>query len=283
MTNAVDISTKADIVNFIIFKRRLKRQLQIIGYIFITISAIALLVFCVYHCDKFVNAYNFVKDKANFMYNRVFDVKINKVVIKLQSNSLLDKDEINEIIENSSVKTANREKMKQMIDKIKKSNAMIDDVYARKILANGELDIVIKEKPIIAVLTSDNCDDMTKKCKKYLITNKNEKLPYHELKSYDNVLKLYGKLVDPDLSGISQSLKTYKLFEKIDYLKFYNSGRFDVILRNRLTLKFPRQHWKQSMAKFVKLDSEFALSADPQNISYIDLRRVDKIYIGEKK
>ena len=283
MTNAVDISTKADIVNFIIFKRRLKRQLHVIGYIFITISAIALMVFCLYHSDKFVNAYNFVKEKVSFAYNRVFDVKINKVVIKLQPNSLLDKEEINEIIDNSSVQTANREKMKQIIDKIKNSNAMIDDVYARKILANGELDIVIKEKPIIAVLTSDRCDEATRKCKKYLITNKNEKLPYHELKSYDNVLKLYGKLVDPDLDGISQSLKTYKLFEKIDYLKFYNSGRFDAILKNKLTLKFPRQNWKQSMAKFVKLDAEFALSSDSQNISYIDLRRGDKIYIGEKK
>ena len=83
--------------------------------------------------------------------------------------------------------------------------------------------------------------------------------------------------------GISQSLKTYKLFDKVEYLKFYNSGRFDLILKNKLTLKFPRQHWKQSMVKFIKLDSEFALSSDPQNISYIDLRRVDKIYIGEKK
>ena len=72
----------------------------------------------------------------------------------------------------------------------------------------------------------------------------------------------------------------YHLLDNTAYLKFYSSGRFDLILTNKLILKLPRDNLQKSLSQFNKLNSKYQITQQKQNIKYIDLRSQDKAYIG---
>ena len=105
---------------------------------------------------------------------------------------------------------------------------------------------------------------------------------YIKITNRENLLPVCGDFHDSqDLFGIKQELVKYKLYDKIKYIKFYTSGRVELMLKNNLLVKMPQKDWKTAMLKFLKMDSEYALSTGQKKIKYIDLRLNDKVYVKE--
>ena len=284
MQSAIDVSTKSDIVNFIIFKRRLRAQLRKIYLILIVSAVIAIITLGLYNKHIFINAYDAVAGKISFAINEIFSTKINKVRVHLAKNSILADDEITDIIAKFAGGNVDNNKIKTIIADIMKQNTLVQTIYARKLLANGELTIVIKEKPIIGLFFNEDCAKDIANCHKNIITNDNQILPYHQMKVNDNVLKIYGNIGVADVNKIHKLLKKYGLLEKTAHIKFYTSGRFDLTMNNKLLLKFPRKEIENAIKQFTKMDAEYLLSTDHHSIKYIDLRDNSgdhrKIYIG---
>ena len=280
MQASIDISTKSDILNFLIFKRRLKQQLKRLLNVIIFISFIAFIIFCIYHRSTISKAFLFTKQTISNITNKIFEVDVKKVRVHLDKNSILDDSEVESIINKLSGEKVDKKQMMKIIDDITEENKLIESAYIRKTLSNGELSVFIKEKKVIGIFYSDECTDDLANCKRSIITTDNQIVPYHKMKQNNNILKIYGKIGIADLAKIHKTLKKYDLLEKTLHIKFYASGRFDLTLKNKLLLKFPRTNWAKSIKQFNQLDSEYLLSNDIQSIKYIDLRVHDKIFIG---
>ena len=280
MQTSIDISTKSDIINFIVFKRRLRQQIKRLSYILIAVLFFALIGFCIYKKSKFVSAYEFINNKITNITNALFEVDIKKVRIHLDKKSIFDDNEVDYILKKLSSEKINRTQMKQVVDEITEENQLIDNVYIRKTLANGELSVFIKEKKVIGISYDERCLADDNNCKpQSILTIDNKVIPFHKMKTNNEIIKVYGKIGVADLSKIYKTLKKYNLLEKTAYIKFYTSGRFDLMLKNKLLLKFPRTKWEKSIQQFNKLDAEYLLSNDIQSIKYIDLRLNDKVFI----
>ena len=274
------ISTNSDLVSFIVFKRQLKKFINKIIKIFYLICFITILSFGIYHRQTIFNVCNNIKNICISIFDTFFQTKIQKIKLHLDKNSILDSNEINNILSTINGYNINKDQIITKIEELKSQNSLIDNVFVRKTIGNSKIDFYIKEKQIIAVLLSDNCDNEIN-CKKQLLTLDNNIITYHKIET-QNLLKIYGNITNININDIKQNLSKYKILDKIKYLKFYTSERFDIILNNGLIIKLPRKNWENELKRFNKLDSEYSLSNEIQNIKYIDLRIKNKIYIGEK-
>ena len=271
MRNTIDIKTKSDIINLILFKRRLKQKIKVLRRVFVSVCVFATLAMCVYHGSKFVNAFNFVNNAIESAVNRIFSIKINKVNVKLAQNSILEDDEVKDIADMVLKNSSSRKNMRAVIDDIMRNNPLIKDMYIHRVIATGELNIFIIEKGILALLIENKGDNSSEYVKK-MITIDNKIIPYHKVKTA-NIMKIVGYYNETiDLAKIIKFLQKYKLTEKIAYIKFSTSGRFDIMLKNNLLLKLPRKNWTNAIMRFIKVDGEYLLSTRTSSINYIDLR-----------
>ena len=281
MDRSIELSSKADIINLIILKRRFRFYFNRLLKIVLFCCCISVLIFSFYQRDNIAKLYHNAKYVVNSINNKIFETKINKISIKLSNNSILDENEINQIVKQISGKSTNEQKLKQVISTLKEQNSLIENVYIRKVLANGNIDVFIKEKKIIAMLLKDNCVD-NKACEKKLITQDNKVINYHKISNTDKIVKIYGNVNNVEISDVIKYLKQNYLLDKISYIHFYESGRFDLILKNKLLLKLSRNNWKNEVKTFNKLDAEYLLSSNINNIEYIDLRFPDKLSVKTK-
>lgn len=280
MQGAVEISTKSDVVNFIIFKRKLRQQIRYFGLILAFVACAMSLYLCICYRAKILSFSERAITGVSFVANQLFAVDVSKVRVHLDKNTLLYESEVDDIIKQLSEKNLTKNKMQTIVHDITEKNPLVESVYMRKNLTNRELVVYIKERQIIGVFYHDDCVKGLDNCQKNIITTNNQLLPYHRIRNYDGIIKIYGKLGMADLPKAYNLLKKYSLIGKIAYIKFYSSGRFDLTLKNKLVVKFPRRNWLHAIRQFIKIDAEYLLSNDPQSIKYIDLRVDDKIYIG---
>lgn len=281
MMNSVKLTSKSDIVSFIVFKRQLKKQLHNFLMCIYFVLVVALIVLSIYHKDKIIFVCDKIANTTTSFVDYLFKTKIEKISIHLQENSLLDKDEINGLVKQISNKTITRQQLMLTLDNIKKQNSLIENISARKTLINGNLTLYVKEKDIIAVFIPDSCNTDAF-CQKKMILKDNSFIAYHHTNGVNNLLKVYGDAKDADISLLYKLLNKYNLFEKVRAVKFYSCGRFELTLTNDLVVKFPRNNWEKTMKRFSKIDNEYVFSTGHQNITYIDLRVEDKIFVGEK-
>ena len=275
-----DISTKSDIVNFIVFKRKLYQRLHVLTTICVATIFVIFLCFCFNKKETIFTAIRKVSTTMGDVFNQLFDVKINKIRIHLDKNSLLDDLEIENIMKQLNTKKHNRKNTQKTIEKITKNNSLIENIYVRRNISNNELAIFIKEKKIIAIFNEDGCLQNSHENNKKIISIDNKILPYHSLKDCKKIIKICGKINTVNIKKFYQILNKNLQIDDISYIKFYSSGRFDLILKNKLVVKFPRQNWDTSLKRFNKLDAEYTLSKDIQSIKYIDLRVGDRAIIG---
>lgn len=280
MNKIINVSTKSDIVSFIIFKRKFRR----LFHYFLMILVLFLLIFIL-----FISYFN-KKTVAGFagtvfgsmenIFGQLFATKISNVRFS-NKDSLLNNDEIDSIKKKiSNNKKISKAEMSKIVKTIAETNSLIDSIYIRRNLSNNELVVTLEEKKIIGIFY--NCsvvgDD---KCKKNLISaNNNKILPYHNIKNNDEILKVYGKYYTIDIQKIYKILKKYLLLNNILYIKTYSNGRFDATLKNNLTVKFPSKDLETAIRRFNKLNSEYSILSKQQNIKYIDLRMSDKVVFG---
>lgn len=283
MNRVVNISTNSEVVNFIIFKRKLRQHIR--RFIMFFIFFIFIFILCVsYHQkDKIIYASGKVFSVIEYAFDQLFAVKINNVRVEPCKNSLLSDSEIDDIKKKFSNKKIDRNRMQKVVETIIETNSLIENIYVRKKLSNEELIVYLKEKQIIGIFYEDCTAGTSDKCRKSIISIDNKLLPYHNIINNDNILKVYGKISAKDIQKVHKILKKYSLLSKTAYINFYSSGRFDITLKNNLTIKLPRQNFEKAIQQFNKLDAEYMLSNDPQSIKYIDLRINDKIFFGQNK
>lgn len=283
--NDFNISTKSDIVSLIIFKRKLRQLLNNFTRFLIFASFISFLCICFYYRTIIFSTISQINTTIRNICDQLFAVKINNIRIQLDNkNSLLDDEEIKNIIQQIKSKKIDKAEMRQIIKKIVTTNSLVENVYIRKNLSKNELIISLKERKIIGIFYSDNCNNVIdEKCAKNIISSDNKFYPYHSLKNDNEILKIYGK-INPtvNLQNIHKILKKYSLLHKIAYIKFYSSGRFDATFKNNLVVKFPRQNLVESIQRFNKLDADFFISSDT-GLKYIDLRIGDKLFVTQNK
>ena len=280
LQNMNNISTKSDLINFIIFKRTLRRQLQRFLQISAVIAVIIMFCLAMYYKNTLINVAFSLKESYNQFISQILFTKITRVRVHVDSDSLIPKNEISDIVAKVSGVKMDKLKMKQIIADVIANNPLIENLYMRQTLASGELVIYLKERPVIGVFYHDDCANGLAVCQKNIITSDNQLLKYYPIIDNNRVLKVYGKIGTVDIAKIYNIFKKYSLLDKIMYIKFYASGRFDVTLKNKLQIKFPRTNFLKSVQQFVRLDSEYLLSTDVQSIRYIDLRVDDRVFIG---
>ena len=285
--DSFDVSTKSDVVNLIIFKRKLRQLLNNFTKLLAVFFLTCLICFCIYHRTTIINTIKQINMAIKNISDQLFATKIDNIRIQLldgNKNSLLNDDEIKNMgkqIKNN--KKIDKAEMKKIVKKITTANSLIENIYIRKNLSKNEIVVFLKEREVIGILYNDCGNAIDEKCAKNIISSDNKLYPYHNLKSNDKILKIYGKISPTiNLQNIYKILKKYSLLHKIAYIKFYSSGRFDAILKNKLVVKFPRQNLVESVQKFKKLDTDFFISSDT-GLKYIDLRVSDKLFIMQDK
>ena len=275
-------NNRSDIVNIIILKRKLRVFLKRINIFILFLILLSVIAISFNKRNVIFSFGHVVGNKIGGFFSWMFETEVGKIRIRLDKNSVLDANELKNIVNIVSGKKVNKTTMKQMIVDLENHNSIIDNVYIRKTFVNGDIDVFVKEKNIIAVVMPENCNSIINGgCQKKLLTYDNKIIPYHKMKNEDNMLEISGTVGDVNVAEIIETLRKNNFYRNVKSIYFYTSGRFDIKLNNDLVLRLPRQNWKKAVDNLIKMDAEYALASEIQNIKYVDLRLPDKIFVGE--
>ena len=275
-------NNRSEVVSIIILKRKLRAFLRKINIFILFLIVASVLAVSFNKRNAIFSFGHAVGNKIGGFFSWMFETEVGKIRIRLDKNSVLDANELKNIVNIVSGKKVNKATMKQMINELESHNSIIDNVYIRKTFVNGDIDVFVKEKNIIAVVMPENCNSLLDNgCSKKLLTYDNKVIPYHKMKKEDNILEISGTIGDVNVAEIIELLKKNNFYNNVRSIYFYTSGRFDIKLNNDLVVRLPRQNWKKAISSLVKMDAEYALASEIQNIKYVDLRLPDKIFVGE--
>ena len=193
----------------------------------------------------------------NFYNKKIF--KIDQVEVKgfLKSKNTLIKDEISYLL-GMNIFFVKKSYFKKLIDRNDTKELVVKKVYPNKIIIN-----FIPAKPICIILFDDSKIILGDNGKKLDIEKIEKKIPtITGSKNISNIFKVINLL------RVSK-LDYYKIHEII----FFQSGRFDLNLDNKILIKFPIKYTEDIINYSSNLlnDKKFA------NSKVIDLRLKNKI------
>ncbi len=193
----------------------------------------------------------------NFYNKKIF--KIDQVEVKgfLKSKNTLIKDEINYLL-GMNIFFVKKSYFKKLINRNDTKELVVKKVYPNKIIIN-----FIPAKPICIILFDDSKIILGDNGKKLDIEKIEKKIPIITgSKNISNIFKVINLL------RVSK-LDYYKIHEII----FFQSGRFDLNLDNKILIKFPIKYTEDIINYSSNLlnDKKFA------NSKVIDLRLKNKI------
>ena len=282
MARVRQISSKTDLVKYIILKRNIR---NIIVRTIRTLVVFAVLAVCIVVIYNRANIRGYINKTYQAIQTKVSKFYINNangIRIKLQKHSLIDVELLTNFVMNYTGNQDYRYTATALINDVKKMYPIIEDISIRYDIANGITIFNVKEKKMLAILLSKNCDSRVDGNDNKLVAEDGTIIDYIKIANSDILLPVCGDFHDgQDVLSIKQELTKYRLYDKIKYIKFYTSGRFEMMLKNNLLVKMPQKDWKTAMLKFLKMDSEYALSNGQPKIKYIDLRLNDKVYVKE--
>ena len=282
MARIRQISSKTDLVKYIILKRNIRNVIIRTTRLLLAFAIIAIFVVIIYNRK---NIHNYINKTYQVIQTKVSKFYINKtngIRIKLQKHSLIDVEVLTNFVINYTGSQDYRYNATALIKDIKQMYPIIEDISIRYDVSNEITIFNVKEKKMLGVLLSKGCEGHIDDKDNKLIAESGMTIDYIKITNSENLLLVCGDFHDSqDLFGIKQELVKYKLYDKIKYIKFYTSGRFELMLKNNLLVKMPQKDWKTAMLKFLKMDSEYALSTGQKKIKYIDLRLNDKVYVKE--
>ena len=254
-------NNRSEVVNIIILKRKLRVFLHKINIFILFMIVASVLAVSFNKRDAIFSFGHAVGNKISGFFSWMFETEVGKIRIRLDKNSVLDANELKDIVNIVSGNKVNKATMKQMINELESHNSIIDNVYIRKTFVNGDIDVFVKEKNIIAVVMPENCNSIIDGgCRKKLLTYDNKVIPYHKMKNEDNILEISGTVGDVNVAEIIELLKKNNFYNNVRSIYFYTSGRFDIKLNNDLVVRLPRQNWKKAISSLVKMDAEYALA-----------------------
>lgn len=269
-----------DLVRFVIFKRKLKQQIKSFFIVITTLLIFLLISLIITNKHHIYNFFSQINNKIILICNYIFSSRIENIQVKMDKNTLLDKKQITQIIDKNTNGDISKQQMKDLIIELKKTNPIIENIIIRKSLSTKELTINIKEKKIIAVLMSEECLNNNVACKKNLLTENKDILPYSNILNNKYLLVIYGNILDNNIKIIKYKLNQKGIIKETKALHFYSNGRFDIILSNGIIVKLPKNNWEYGIERFMKLNNNYGnLLTNKNGIQYIDLRQQDKIYI----
>ncbi len=269
-----------DLVRFVIFKRKLKQQIKSFFIVFITLLIFLLISLIIANKRYIYNCFSQINNKIILVCDYIFSSRIENIQVKMDKNTLLDRKLITKIIDENTNGAMRKQQMENLIIELKKTNPIIENIIIRKSLSTKELTINIKEKKIIAVLLSEECFNNNSSCKKKLLAENKDILPYSNSINTKQVLTIYGNILDYNIINLKNKLTQKAIINEIKAIHFYSNGRFDIILNNGTIIKLPKNNWEHGIERFIKLNNNYGnLLTNSNGIQYIDLRQQDKIYI----
>ena len=276
------ISSKTDLVKYIVLKRNIRNIFVKTIRTLIGLTILAILFIAIYYRGNISMFLHNTNQLAQTKISRFYLDKMKGMRVKLQKKSLIDVDGITQFVVNYTSNKDNRYNAMSLIDDVKHMYPIIEDVSIRYDITHEVAILHIKEKQMLGVLLANGCDGKVDSHENKLITKNGVIIDYVKIVNGETLLPVCGDFHNgQDLSSIKQELIKYKLYDKVKYIKFYTSGRFELMLSNNLLVKMPQKDWNMAILKFLKMDSEYALSTGNKHIKYIDLRLKDKVYVKE--
>ena len=131
----------------------------------------------------------------------------------------------------------------KMLSKLYQKYEIIDFIEIKKIYPK-KINLKIKEKKIIAILSDQK--------KFYYITEDGESIKYFENSKLKNLPNIVGETAN--------FIELYRVLKKnqfpINQIKsfyFFNIGRWDIILKNDITIKLPQKKYDESIKNYIEL------------------------------
>ena len=129
------------------------------------------------------------------------------------------------------------------VQKILNDNDFISYLEFKKIFPS-RLQIIINEKEAIAILND--------KREKYYLTKDGEKIKYFENKDLGKLPNIFGKQ--------KNFLKIYSILKKINFpiskiksFYYFELGRWDILLKNKVVIKLPVKNFDISLKNFIDI------------------------------
>lgn len=175
-------------------------------------------------------------------FNYKFNIfPIEKIVITnhkvLKKEKLLDL--FNSEFLNSSLFYLNTEK----VNKILKNNLLIKKVEIKKIYPD-KLMIKIYEKEPIAIIN--------KKDGRFYLTNTGEEIKFFQSIQLEKLPNIFGK--QKNFLEIYSSLKKLNFpILKIKSFYYFDIGRWDIIMNNKILIKLPVENFNKSLANYLSI------------------------------
>ncbi len=192
-------------------------------------KSLFLLIFLLLFLTTFNPNINF--DSKNFFLIKKIDIK-NNFIIK-------DEEILNKIsyLYNKNLLFLNKEELKTQMNSI----TFIKSFNIKKIYPNNIRVIIIEEKPA-AILHY--------KRKKFYVTDKGKLIKFKTLENYKNLPSVFGG--EKNFSEFYLDLKKAKFpLAKIKNFYFFESGRWDLELRDGKLIKLPNKDYLISIENFM--------------------------------
>lgn len=271
-----------NLLEIIAIKRQLSHhvaQLYVIGK---AILCVILLGITLKYRHAFFNILSIPKQAINRVVDSFFTDNISNFHLEMSGNKSISRDHIFSIISNLNIQQINTETMRKMLHEIEKIPIVKSANISRNI-ATKTLHLNITEHKIIAIATNEiEGQDSSVSTVYKLLSESGKLIDYQQIKEqYNGLIIVHNALQIHNVNKVLQYLEKSNFYKEISQIRFLSNGRFDIILKNNLEIKLPRNDWQKSVEHFEKLDREFNLSNNKSYIKYIDMRIKGKVYIGE--
>ena len=174
----------------------------------------------------------------NFNLNTDTDLNIKK--IKIENNSILSSDEIKKKLNfllNENLFLLNVNEIQKSLEELD----FIESFSVKKIYPN-EIRITIIEKKPIAVLQN--------KKEKYYISDRGDTINFKKIKLFKSLPTVFGG-ENKFYSFYKDILSINFPVDNVEKFYFFESGRWDIILRNKKVVKLPIDNYLPSLKNFL--------------------------------
>ena len=190
---------------------------------------------------------------------------INIKIIKIENNEILEAKKIKESLNylyHENLFFLNYEEVQKHL----KSHSFIESFTIKKVYPST-LKINIIEKTPIAVLHNQK--------KKFYISDKGSLINYIKIKKFENLPNVFGS--GRNFIELHKNLEKINFpFEVIKSFYFFDSGRWDIILKDEKIIKLPINNYLLSLKNFM----QFKLNNDFDKYKVFDYRIKDQLILN---
>ena len=152
------------------------------------------------------------------------------------------------------------------IEKVLNNNDFIDFLEFKKIFPY-KLQIVVYEKDTIAILNY--------KRDKYYLTRSGEKIKFFKNQTLEKLPNIFGK--EKNFLEVYSILKEINFpISKIKSFYYFDIGRWDILLENKVVIKLPVKNFHISLKNFMDLDKKINF----EKYSIFDYRIQDQLILN---